>query len=96
MEKKYSREHSAMDLEALRMHAAYPPGKVALAPTKPVTTQYQLSLAYSPGVAAPCLEIADNEDAAYDYTAKGTRSRLSPMVPPFWALAISAALAPSQ
>lgn len=71
MEKKYSREHSAMDLEALRMHAAYPPGKVALAPTKPVTTQYQLSLAYSPGVAAPCLEIADNEDAAYDYTAKG-------------------------
>lgn len=71
MEKKYSREHSAMDLEALRMHAAYPPGKVALAPTKPVTTSYQLSLAYSPGVAAPCLEIADNEDAAYDYTAKG-------------------------
>ena len=71
MEKKYSREHSAMDLEALRMHAAYPPGKVALAPTKPVTTQYQLSLAYSPGVAAPCLEIADNEDTAYDYTAKG-------------------------
>ena len=71
MGKKYSREHSAMDLEALRMHAAYPPGKVALAPTKPVTTQYQLSLAYSPGVAAPCLEIADNEDAAYDYTAKG-------------------------
>ena len=71
MEKKYSREHSAMDLEALRMHAAYPPGKVALAATKPVTTQYQLSLAYSPGVAAPCLEIADDENAAYDYTAKG-------------------------
>ena len=71
MTKKYSREHSALDLEALRMHASGRPGKVALAPTKPVTTQYQLSLAYSPGVAAPCLEIFDNEVTAYDYTAKG-------------------------
>ncbi len=71
MTKKYSREHSALDLEALRMHASGRPGKVALAPTKPVTTGYQLSLAYSPGVAAPCLEIFDNEETAYDYTAKG-------------------------
>ena len=71
MTKKYSREHSVLDLEALRMHASGRPGKVALAPTKPVTTQYQLSLAYSPGVAAPCLEIFDNEVTAYDYTAKG-------------------------
>ena len=71
MSKKYSREHSALDLEALRMHASGRPGKVSLAPTKPVTTQYQLSLAYSPGVAAPCLEIFDNEVTAYDYTAKG-------------------------
>ena len=71
MTKKYSREHSALDLESLRMHASGRPGKVALAATKPVTTQYQLSLAYSPGVAAPCLEIYDNEETAYDYTAKG-------------------------
>ena len=71
MTKQYSRDHSPLDIEALRMHAGGRPGKVALAPTKPVTTQYQLSLAYSPGVAAPCLEIHDNEDTAYDYTAKG-------------------------
>jgi len=72
MTKKYSRDtHSALDLEALQMHESGRPGKVALAPTKPVTTQYQLSLAYSPGVAAPCLEIFDNEETAYDYTAKG-------------------------
>ncbi len=71
MEKKYSRQHSALDIEALRMHSSGRPGKVALAPTKPVTTQYQLSLAYSPGVAAPCLEIFDNEETAYDYTSKG-------------------------
>ncbi len=71
MTTKYSREHSALDLEALRMHSSGRPGKVSLAPTKPVTTQYQLSLAYSPGVAAPCLEIFDNEDTAYDYTSKG-------------------------
>jgi len=71
MTKQYSRDHSPMDIEALRMHAQGRPGKVALAPTKPVTTQYQLSLAYSPGVAAPCLEIFDAEDTAYDYTSKG-------------------------
>jgi len=57
--------------DALRMHASGRPGKVALRPTKPLTTQRDLTLAYSPGVAAPCLEIARDPDLAYDYTAKG-------------------------
>lgn len=72
MTKKYSRDtHSEMDIEALEMHASGRPGKVSLAPTKPLVTSHHLSLAYSPGVAAPCLEIADDEETAYDYTAKG-------------------------
>jgi malate dehydrogenase (oxaloacetate-decarboxylating)(NADP+) len=47
------------------------PGKVAIVPTKPMATQFDLSLAYSPGVAIPVLEIADNPDLAYEYTSKG-------------------------
>src|SRR5262249_28265377 len=47
------------------------PGKLEIAPTKPLTTQRDLSLAYSPGVAAPCLRIAADASLAYDYTAKG-------------------------
>jgi malate dehydrogenase (oxaloacetate-decarboxylating)(NADP+) len=47
------------------------PGKIEITPTKPLTTQHDLSLAYSPGVAAPCLEIARDPATAYDYTAKG-------------------------
>ena len=47
------------------------PGKVAIVPTKPMDTQRDLSLAYSPGVAEPCLEIADNIENVYKYTAKG-------------------------
>lgn len=46
-------------------------GKVEISPTKPLVTQYDLSLAYSPGVAFPCEEIRDNPDAIYDYTSKG-------------------------
>src|SRR5690606_2278785 len=65
------RNYSTLDQEALRMHAAGRPGKIEIVPTKPLTTQYHLSLAYSPGVAAPCLEIADDPSKAYDYTAKG-------------------------
>ena len=57
--------------EALEFHAAGRPGKLEIAPTKPLTSQRDLSLAYSPGVAAPCLEIEKDSDAAYDYTAKG-------------------------
>jgi malate dehydrogenase (oxaloacetate-decarboxylating)(NADP+) len=48
-----------------------PPGKVSLAPTKAMDTQLDLSLAYSPGVAAPCLEIEKDETTSYDYTARG-------------------------
>ncbi len=59
------------DEEALALHASGRPGKLQITPTKPLTTQRDLSLAYSPGVAAPCLRIRDNEDAAYDYTARG-------------------------
>ena len=62
---------SALDRESLAMHASGKPGKIEIAPTKPLTTQHDLSLAYSPGVAAPVLAIADNPAAAYDYTAKG-------------------------
>ena len=57
--------------EALRFHAEGRPGKLEVAPTKPMATQRDLSLAYSPGVAAPCLEIEKNPALAYDYTAKG-------------------------
>ena len=65
------RKYSALDQESLRMHKAYPPGKIEVVPTKPLTTQYHLSLAYSPGVAAPCLEIEKDPSLAYDYTSKG-------------------------
>ena len=57
--------------EALRFHAEGKPGKIEIAPTKPLTTQRDLSLAYSPGVAYPCLHIARDPSTAYDYTAKG-------------------------
>ncbi|KAA5604886.1 NADP-dependent malic enzyme [Roseospira marina] len=57
--------------EALLMHASGRPGKIEISPTKPLTTQRDLSLAYSPGVAAPCLEIERDPTTAYDYTARG-------------------------
>jgi len=59
------------DQEALTFHASGRPGKIEITATKPLTTQHDLSLAYSPGVAAPCLEIARDSSTAYDYTAKG-------------------------
>jgi malate dehydrogenase (oxaloacetate-decarboxylating)(NADP+) len=59
------------DEEALRFHVTGRPGKLEITPTKPLTTQRDLSLAYSPGVAAPCIRIAANPDSVYDYTAKG-------------------------
>ena len=59
------------DQEALTFHASGRPGKIEITATKPLTTQHDLSLAYSPGVAAPCLEIARDPSTAYDYTAKG-------------------------
>lgn len=57
--------------DARDYHRRPPAGKVEIATTKPTNTQRDLSLAYSPGVAAPCLDIAEDEDAAYEYTAKG-------------------------
>ncbi|WP_374446640.1 NADP-dependent malic enzyme [Stella sp.] len=57
--------------EALQFHAQGKPGKIEITPTKPLTTQRDLSLAYSPGVAVPCLHIEKDPAKAYDYTAKG-------------------------
>jgi malate dehydrogenase (oxaloacetate-decarboxylating)(NADP+) len=57
--------------DALDYHARGRPGKIAVVPTKPLTNQRDLALAYSPGVAEPCLEIKANPDDAYKYTAKG-------------------------
>lgn len=59
------------DEEALRFHARGKPGKLEITPTKPMATQRDLSLAYSPGVAAPVKAIAEQPETAYDYTSKG-------------------------
>ncbi|WP_372781524.1 NADP-dependent malic enzyme [Phenylobacterium sp.] len=59
------------DEEALNFHRYPTPGKIAIAATKPMATQRDLSLAYSPGVAVPVLAIAADPDAAYEYTSKG-------------------------
>jgi malate dehydrogenase (oxaloacetate-decarboxylating)(NADP+) len=57
--------------DALEYHSASPAGKVSVTPTKPCQTQRDLSLAYTPGVAVPCLEIERDPSLAYKYTAKG-------------------------
>src|SRR5581483_9860069 len=57
--------------DALDYHANGRPGKIAVVPTKPLANQRDLALAYSPGVAEPCLEIKRDHDLAYTYTAKG-------------------------
>jgi len=62
---------SVAEREALDFHARGRPGKLEIVPTKPMATQRDLSLAYSPGVAVPVEAIACNPGAAYDYTAKG-------------------------
>ena len=62
---------SFTDQEALDFHSQPHAGKISMVPTKPMGTQRDLSLAYSPGVAVPVLAIAEDEDRAYDYTAKG-------------------------
>ena len=59
------------DDEALSFHAGAKPGKLEITPTKPMATQRDLSLAYSPGVAVPVRVIAENPDAAFDYTNRG-------------------------
>lgn len=57
--------------DALDYHSAGRPGKIAVVPTKPLTNQRDLALAYSPGVAEPCLEIKKNPEDVYKYTARG-------------------------
>src|SRR4051812_16550296 len=57
--------------DALEYHRAGRPGKLEVVPTKPLVTQRDLSLAYSPGVADPCLEIAANPELGWEYTARG-------------------------
>ncbi len=59
------------DEEALEFHRLPNPGKISMAPIKPMATQRDLSLAYSPGVAVPVRAIAEDADLAYDYTSKG-------------------------
>ncbi len=60
-----------LDKQALEYHSSEPPGKVSVSSPKPCSTEYELSLAYSPGVAAPCKEIAKDNQKVYDYTSKG-------------------------
>src|SRR5688572_4844873 len=57
--------------EALEYHSRGRKGKIEVVPTKPVSSQKDLSLAYSPGVAEPCRMIAEKEELVYEYTAKG-------------------------
>ena len=59
------------DKEALEYHNSNKPGKIEIISSKSMTTKRDLALAYSPGVAAPVRAIAENSDAAYDYTSKG-------------------------
>ena len=66
-----SKRPTITDEEALQFHSKGKPGKLEIRPTKPMATQRDLSLAYSPGVAVPVRRIAENPDTAYDYTAKG-------------------------
>ncbi|NUN52031.1 MAG: NADP-dependent malic enzyme, partial [Planctomycetaceae bacterium] len=63
--------HSDRDRRALEYHEQGRPGKLEVIPSKPCTTQAELSLAYTPGVAVPCLEIEKNPDDAYRYTNRG-------------------------
>ena len=62
---------SVTDEEALEFHAMGRPGKLEINPTKPMATQRDLSLAYSPGVAVPVKAIAEDKSRAYDYTTRG-------------------------
>ncbi|HUX34509.1 MAG TPA: NAD-dependent malic enzyme, partial [Gemmatimonadaceae bacterium] len=57
--------------DALEYHRQGRPGKIAVVATKPLSNQHDLALAYTPGVAEPCLDIQASPDKAYEYTAKG-------------------------
>ncbi len=67
----HPRRPSFTNEEALAFHSHPKPGKLEITPTKPMATQRDLSLAYSPGVAVPVRAIAENPDLAYEYTSKG-------------------------
>jgi malate dehydrogenase (oxaloacetate-decarboxylating)(NADP+) len=69
--RKMPKRPTISDEEALSFHQRGKPGKLEINPTKPMATQRDLSLAYSPGVAVPVKRIAENPDLAYDYTTKG-------------------------
>src|SRR6201747_3173436 len=71
MAKKSSNRPTFTDQEALDFHSRGRPGRLEVIATKPMATQRDLSLAYSPGVAVPVLAIAEDESKAYDYTVKG-------------------------
>jgi malate dehydrogenase (oxaloacetate-decarboxylating)(NADP+) len=71
MAKKTSNRPTFTDQEALLFHSQGRPGKLEVVATKPMATQRDLSLAYSPGVAVPVLAIAEDESKAFDYTTKG-------------------------
>ena len=64
--KNSDKKMSQLDLDSLEMHRTGKPGKIEINATKPLTTQRDLSLAYSPGVAAPCVEIHADPNKAYD------------------------------
>ena len=68
---KNSRDQNAFDKAALDYHSQEPKGKIEVIPSKPHSSQRDLSLAYSPGVAVPCMAIHDNPQSVYDYTSKG-------------------------
>ena len=70
-DKNKNSNESYDDKEALRFHAEGKPGKIAISATKPMETQSDLSLAYSPGVAAPVIAISEKPETVYDYTSKG-------------------------
>jgi malate dehydrogenase (oxaloacetate-decarboxylating)(NADP+) len=70
-DRKPGKRPTFTDEEALQFHQRGKPGKIEINPTKPMATQRDLSLAYSPGVAVPVRKIADDPDTVYDYTAKG-------------------------
>ena len=67
----HNKERAQLDKQALQYHCEGRPGKIEVKPCKAVETEKALSLAYSPGVAAPCKAIQQNPEAVYDYTAKG-------------------------
>ncbi|SHK05555.1 NADP-dependent malic enzyme [Epilithonimonas mollis] len=68
---KNSRDQNAFDKAALDYHRQEPKGKIEVIPSKPHSSQRDLSLAYSPGVAVPCMAIHDDPQAVYEYTSKG-------------------------